>query len=78
VLHGDAGELDCARNFATGQPNPQLELVQPVKVDGKRATLIGVQGATSRDIEVFVVTGCSESGGLASPLYDTSVTLRNR
>jgi hypothetical protein len=78
VLHGDAGELGCARNFATSQSNPQLQLVQPVKVDGKRATLIGLQGLSARDIQVFVVTGCSESGGVATPFYDTSVTLRNR
>jgi len=24
------------------------------------------------------VTGCSESGGVADPFYDTTVTLRNR
>jgi hypothetical protein len=78
VLHGDAAEIDCAKSFAAGRANPQLQLVQPAKVDGKRATMIGLQGATPRDIQVFVVTGCSDSGGVASPFYDTTVTLRNR
>jgi hypothetical protein len=78
VLHGNATEQACARTFAAGRPNPQLELVQPVTVDGRRATMIGLRGASSRDIQVFVVTGCSDSGGVASPFYDTTVTLRNR
>ena len=78
VLHGSATELACARVFAAGRPNPQLRLVQPAKVDGKRAVLIGVQDGSARDIQVFAVTGCSDPGGVASPFYDTSVTLRNR
>jgi hypothetical protein len=78
VLHGSATELACARVFASGRPNPQLRLVQPAKVDGKRAVLIGVQGGSTRDIQVFAVTGCSDPGGVPSPFYDTTVTLRNR
>jgi hypothetical protein len=78
VLHGDDDEIACARTFAASRQNPQLRLVQPAKVDGKRATMIGLQGATLRDIQIFVVTGCSDSGGVASPFYDTTVTLRNR
>lgn len=77
VLHGTADELNCARIFASGRPNPQLRLVQPAKVDGRRATVIGLQGGSPRDIQLFVVTGCS-SGGVANPFYDTNITLRNR
>jgi hypothetical protein len=78
LLNGSAAEISCARVFASGRPNPQVRLVQPVKVDGRRATMIGLQGGSPRDIQVFVVTGCSEPGGVASPFYDTTVTLRNR
>ena len=78
VLHGSATELACARVFAAGRPNPQLRLVQPAKVDGKRARSIGLQGGSARDIQVFAVTGCSDPGGVASSFYDTTVTLRNR
>jgi hypothetical protein len=78
VLHGTSAEIACARVFASGRPNPQLRLVQPAKVDGKRAVLIGVQGGASRDIQVVAVTGCSEPGDVATPFYDTTVTLRNR
>jgi hypothetical protein len=52
--------------------------VQPAKVNGKLVTVIGLESGSPRDIEVFVVTGCSSSGGVASPIYDTTVTLRNR
>jgi hypothetical protein len=78
VLHGSGSEISCARVFASGRPNPQLRLVQPAKVNGRRATVIGLQGGSPRDIQLFVVTGCSEPGGVASPFYDTTVTLRNR
>lgn len=78
VLHGAADEISCARIFASGRPNPQLRLVQPAKVDGRRATVIGLQGGSPRDIQLFVVTGCSSPGGVANPFYDTNVTLRNR
>jgi hypothetical protein len=78
VIHGDADEVSCARIFASGRPNPQLQLVQPAKVNGKLVTVIGLESGSPRDIEVFVVTGCSSSGGVASPIYDTTVTLRNR
>ncbi|MEU4196639.1 zf-HC2 domain-containing protein [Kribbella sp. NPDC026611] len=77
ILNGSAAEISCARQFAAGRPNPSLRLVQPVKVDGTRATLIGVQGGSPRDIQLFAVTGCSDNG-VASSFYDTSVTLRNR
>ncbi|HEY0619178.1 MAG TPA: zf-HC2 domain-containing protein [Kribbella sp.] len=78
VIHGNADEVSCARIFAAGRPNPQLQLVQPAKMNGKLVTVIGLESGSPRDIEVFVVTGCSSSGGVASPIYDTTVTLRNR
>lgn len=77
IVHGSPAEIECAKNFAAGKPNSGIELVQPVTVDGKRATVIGLQGGTPREIQISVVTGCS-SGGLATPFYDTSVTLRSR
>jgi hypothetical protein len=78
VLHGSAGEIACARKFATGRPNPTLRLVQPARVDGERATLIGLQGGSPRDIQVYVVTGCHSSPAVASLVSGTNVTLRNR
>ncbi|MEV0282488.1 MULTISPECIES: hypothetical protein [unclassified Kribbella] len=78
LLNGTATEIACARTFASGRPNPNVQLVQPVKVDGRRSILIGLQGGSPRDIQLFVVTGCSDPGGAASPFYDTTVTLRNR
>jgi hypothetical protein len=78
VLRGSADEIACAKNYATGRPNPLPLLVQPAKVDGKRATVIGLQGGSPRDIQVIVVTGCSSSAGIAQPVYDTNVTLRTR
>jgi hypothetical protein len=78
ILNAPEAEIACARDFASGRPNPQLKLVQPVKIDGRLATLIGLQGGSPRDIQVFAVTGCSEPGGVATPFYDTTVTLRNR
>jgi hypothetical protein len=78
LLHAVPTEVDCARNFATGQSTPELRLVQQAKVDGKRATVIGVQGSSPSDIQITVVTGCNSSGGVATPFYQTSVTLRNR
>lgn len=78
VLHGSAAEIDCARQFAAGRPNSALRLVQPAEVDDRRATVIGVPGGSPRDIQVFVVTGCGAPGGVATPFYDTTVTLRNR
>lgn len=78
LLNGTATEMACARTFASGRPNPNVQLVQPVKVDGRRSILIGLQGGSPRDIQLFVVTGCSDPGGVASPVYDTTVTLRNR
>ncbi len=65
VLHGQPSERECARIFAAGRPNPELRLVQPAEVDGKRATVIGLQGGTPREIQITVVTGCSGSGGVA-------------
>jgi hypothetical protein len=78
VLRGASSEIDCARNFASGRPNPVVRLVQPAEVGDRRATIIGLQGGSPRDIQIFVVTGCSSSGGVASPFYDTTITLRNR
>ncbi|GAA0575157.1 hypothetical protein HPO96_16250 [Kribbella sandramycini] len=78
LLNGSATEIACAKVFASGRPNPQLRLVQPAKVDGKRATVIGLQGGSPRDIQLFVVTGCNDGSGAAAPYYDTTVTLRNR
>ncbi|ONI67823.1 hypothetical protein BWI15_32615 [Kribbella sp. ALI-6-A] len=78
ILHGEAAEIDCARQFATTQPDSELQLVQPATVDGKRSTVIGLPGGSAGDVKVFVVTGCSGSGGPATPFYDTTVTLRNR
>jgi hypothetical protein len=78
ILHGSAAEQACARSFASGRPNPTVRLVQPARIDGRRATIIGLQGASPRDIQLFAVTGCSESGGTADAFYDTTVTLRNR
>jgi hypothetical protein len=78
VLRGGADEIACAKNYAAGRPNPVLRLIQPAKVDGKRATVIGLQGGSPRDIQVIVVTGCSSSGGVAQPVYDTNITLRTR
>jgi len=78
ILHGSADEQACARTFASGRPNPNVRLVQPAKIDGKRATIIGLQGGSSREIQVFAVTGCNDPGGVASSFFDTTVTLRNR
>ncbi|TCO24700.1 hypothetical protein EV652_108233 [Kribbella steppae] len=77
LLNGTETEKACARVFASGRPNPVVRLVQPAKVDGKRALLIGLQGGSPRDIQIFAVTGCSE-GSVATPFYDTNITLRNR
>ncbi|MFI5734560.1 anti-sigma factor family protein [Kribbella sp. NPDC051587] len=78
VLNGSDAELTCAKTFASSRPNPQLRLVQPAKVDGARATVIGLQSGSPRDIEVFVLTGCDGGGGIGTSFYDTTVTLRNR
>lgn len=78
VLHGEADEVACAKQFASTQPNSELRLVQPATVDGKRSTVIGLPGGSSREVQIFVVTGCSGSGAVATPFYDTTVTLRNR
>ncbi len=78
VLQAGSAELSCARNFATDRANSDVRLVQQAIVDGKRATVIGLQGGSQRDILVTVVTGCSNAGGATTPFYETSVTLRNR
>jgi hypothetical protein len=78
ILHGSADEQACAKTFATSRANATLRLVQPAKIDGRRATIIGLQGGSAREIQIFAVTGCSQPGGVASSFYDTSVTLRNR
>jgi hypothetical protein len=78
VLRGSDREIACAKDFAAGQPNPTLRLVQPARVDEKRATMVGLQGGSPRDIRVYVVTGCNVSPGTADPFYSANVTLRNR
>jgi hypothetical protein len=78
LLHATPTEVDCARSFAAGRSNSDLQLVQQAKVDGKRATLIGVQGSSPSDVQITVVTGCNTVGGVVTPLYETTVTLRNR
>jgi hypothetical protein len=75
ILHGSAEEQSCARSFAAGRSNSNVRLVQPAKVDGKRATLIGLQGARPSEIQVFAVTGCSVAGGVAHEFYNVTVTL---
>ncbi|GAA1708176.1 hypothetical protein GCM10009745_65090 [Kribbella yunnanensis] len=77
LLNGTEAELSCARTFASTRPNPQVRLVQPAKVDGARATVVGLEGGSPRDIQVYVLTGC-DGGGTGTSIYDTSVTLRNR
>jgi hypothetical protein len=52
--------------------------VQPARVDDKRVTVIGLQGGSPRDVQVFIVTGCSSPGAASTLIYDTTVTLRNR
>ncbi|MGZ0149863.1 anti-sigma factor family protein [Kribbella sp. WER1] len=78
ILHGSSDEQACARAFAAGRSNSNVRLVQPAKVDGKRATIIGLQGAAVSQIQIFAVTGCSSPGGVGTSFYDTTVTLRNR
>jgi hypothetical protein len=78
ILHGTTDEQSCARSFAAGRTNSNVRLVQPAKVDGKRATIIGLQGPQPHEIQVFAVTGCSVPGGVPSSFYETTVTLRNR
>lgn len=75
ILHGSAEERSCARSFAAGRSNSNVRLVQPAKVDGKRATLVGLQGARPSEIQVFAVTGCSVAGGVAHEFYNVTVTL---
>ncbi len=78
LLNGSAAELSCARTFASTRPNPQLRLVQPAKVDGARATVVGLRGDSDRDIQVYVLTGCDSGGTTGTSIYQTTVTLRNR
>jgi hypothetical protein len=78
ILHGSPDEQACARSFAAEHSNAQVRLVQPAKVDGRRATIIGLEGGAPSEIDVFAVTGCSAPGGVASTFYETTVTLRNR
>ncbi|TCC43462.1 hypothetical protein [Kribbella sindirgiensis] len=78
ILHGSSDEQSCARSFAAGQANSDVRLVQPAKIDGKRSTIIGLQGAKPYEIQVFAVTGCSVPGGVPTSFFETTVTLRNR
>ncbi|WP_350279974.1 hypothetical protein [Kribbella sp. HUAS MG21] len=75
ILHGSTEEQSCARSFAAGRSNSNVRLVQPAKVDGKRATLIGLQGARPSEIQVFAVTGCSVAGGVGNEFYHVTITL---
>jgi hypothetical protein len=78
LLRGDAAERSCAAGFAEGQPNTTLRLVQPARVDGERTTVIGLQGTSSREVRVFVVTGCASGDRGPAVKYATTVTLRHR
>jgi hypothetical protein len=80
VLAAGPGEQACAADFASRQPNRMLRLVQPARVENQRSTVIGLQAGSSREMSVFVVTGCDAqgaTGGDANVVYVTSVTLRN-
>ncbi|RZT14736.1 hypothetical protein EV649_5512 [Kribbella sp. VKM Ac-2569] len=77
ILHGSTDEQSCARSFAAGRANSNVRLVQPAKIDGKRSTIIGLQGAKSHEIQVYAVTGCSVPGGVPNSFFETTVTLRN-
>jgi hypothetical protein len=81
VIGGSAAERSCAADFASRQPNQRaLRLVMPAQVEGRRSTVIGLQADASRDLRVFVVTGCDSRGATGSDanvVYVTSVTLRN-
>jgi hypothetical protein len=80
VLVAGPGEQACAADFASRQPNRTLRLVQPARVEGQRSTVIGLQAGSSREMSVFVVTGCDARGATgadANVVYVTSVTLRN-
>ncbi|TDD62375.1 hypothetical protein E1263_04260 [Kribbella antibiotica] len=78
VLNASANEVSCAKSFAATRPNPEVRLVQPARIDGTRATILGLQGGSPRDIQVFVLTGCDAGGTTGTSIYDTTVTLRNR
>jgi hypothetical protein len=79
IASGD--EARCAAQFATGQPNRTLRLVQAALVEGRRSTVIAMQSGSSQDVRVYVVTGCDTRGAVgtdASVAYVTTVTLRSR
>ncbi|MFC0624995.1 hypothetical protein [Kribbella deserti] len=78
LINGSPAEVDCARNFAKGQQLSNVKLVQPIRYEGTRATMIGLQAASPRDIRVFVVTGCDTGSRASDILARTTVTLRNR
>ena len=81
IITAGAAEAACAKQFAMGQPNRTLRLVQPATVEGRRSTVIAMQARGTSDVRVYVVTGCDSSSALgtdASVSYVTTVTLRNR
>ncbi|WP_328989750.1 hypothetical protein OG394_26285 [Kribbella sp. NBC_01245] len=78
MIHGTPTEVECARDFAKGQQMTNVELIQPVRYEGTRATMIGLQAASPRDIRVFVITGCDSGTKASGILTETTVTLRNR
>jgi hypothetical protein len=81
IVVASAREAQCATQFATRQPNRTLQLVQAAMVEGRRSTVIAMQSGSSRDVRVYVVTGCDARGAVgtdASVAYVTTVTLRSR
>lgn len=77
VLSATPQEVRCAQQFATGQPNRTLRLVQSARIEGRRSTVIAMQEGSSNNVRVYVVTGC-DSGTTATVVNSTNVTLRNR
>jgi hypothetical protein len=81
MLQGSAEEQQCALNFAKSLPSQAVRLVLPAVVDDRRATVIGVQGTSGRDVRLYVVTGCAAgapAGERVTTIYDRTVTLRVR
>ena len=81
IVIAGTDEARCADQFATGQPNRTLRLVQAALVEGRRSTLIAMQSGSSQDVRVYVVTGCDARGVVgtdATVAFVTTVTLRSR
>jgi hypothetical protein len=80
-LQGSSDEQRCAMNFAAFLPNRTVRLVLPAIVDDRRATVIGVQGMSGRDVRLYVVTGCAagtSAGERVAVIYDRTVTVPTR